>query len=54
MATHSRHAHVGTIANGEVGLAPYHRLDALVSDQVRNSLGQIKTDIMTGKIKTKP
>jgi len=46
--------HVGTIANGEIGLAPYHRLGSLVSEQVRTSLGQIKTDIMIGKIKTKP
>ena len=46
--------HVGTIANGEIGLAPFHRLSSLVSEQIRNDLGQIKTDIMIGKIKTKP
>jgi basic membrane protein A len=46
--------HVGTIANGEIGLAPYHRLDSHVSEQVRSDLGQVKTDIMIGKIKTRP
>jgi basic membrane lipoprotein Med (substrate-binding protein (PBP1-ABC) superfamily) len=46
--------HVGTIANGEIGLAPYHHLEALVSDEVRNRLGQVKTGIMTGRIKTRP
>lgn len=45
---------VGSIGSGEVGLAPYHRLDHLVSEKVRKDLGQLKTDIMVGKIKTKP
>ena len=46
--------HIGTIQNGEIGLAPFHELDALVSTQVKTDLIQIKSDIITGKLKTKP
>ena len=46
--------HIGTIANGEIGLASFHELDALVSAKVKTDLIQIKTDIITGKIKTGP
>jgi WD40 repeat protein/basic membrane lipoprotein Med (substrate-binding protein (PBP1-ABC) superfamily)/DNA-binding SARP family transcriptional activator len=46
--------HVGTLANGGVGLAPFHGLDSLVSPQVKAELEQIETDIIAGKIQTKP
>jgi basic membrane protein A len=46
--------HVGTLANGGVGLAPFHGLDSLVSPQVKAELEQIEADIIAGKIQTKP
>ncbi len=46
--------HVGTLETGEVGLAPFHELDGLVSSKVKAELEQIKADIIAGKIKTKP
>jgi basic membrane protein A len=46
--------HIGTLETGEVGLASFHELDSLVSDQVKADLEQIKKDIIAGRIKTKP
>jgi basic membrane protein A and related proteins len=46
--------HIGTLENGEVGLAPFHSLDRLVSAKVRADLEQIKAGIVAGEIKTKP
>jgi basic membrane protein A len=46
--------HIGTLGTGEVGLAPFHKLDGLVSSRVKAELEQIKADIITGKIQTKP
>lgn len=46
--------HIGTLESGEVGLAPFHQLDLLVPDSLKAELEQIKTDIIAGKIKTKP
>ena len=46
-------SHLGTLETGEVGLAPFHELDSLISDEVAD-LEQIKADIIAGKIKTKP
>ena len=46
--------HVGTLESGDVGLAPFHELDSLVSDEVKADLEQLKKDIIAGKIKTKP
>jgi basic membrane protein A len=51
---HEGRTRIGTIANGEVGIAPFHQLESLVSEDVRDDLGQIKTDIITGKIRTRP
>jgi basic membrane protein A len=47
-------AHLGTLANGEVGLAPFYELDRLVSEQIKADLEQIRADIIAGRIKTKP
>jgi WD40 repeat protein/basic membrane lipoprotein Med (substrate-binding protein (PBP1-ABC) superfamily)/transcriptional regulator with XRE-family HTH domain len=47
-------AHLGTLENGGVSLAPFHSLDALVLPQIKADLEQIKTDIIAGKIKTGP
>jgi basic membrane protein A and related proteins len=46
--------HVGTLETGEVGLAPFHEFDSLISDAIKAELEQIKQDIIAGKIKTKP
>jgi basic membrane protein A len=46
--------HVGTLETNEVGLAPFHEFDSLISDEVKAELEQIKQDIIAGKIKTKP
>jgi len=46
--------HIGTLENGGVSLAPFHSLDALVSPKVKADLEQIKSDIIAGKIKTRP
>ncbi len=52
--TFSGGTHVGTLETGEVGIAPFHQLDALISAKVKADLQKIKADIISGKIKTKP
>jgi basic membrane protein A len=46
--------HIGTLETGEVGLAPFHELDSLISAKIKADLEQIKEDIIAGVIKTKP
>jgi len=46
--------HIGTLANGGVGLAPFHQLDSLVSAQVKADLEEIKAGIISSEIKTLP
>jgi basic membrane protein A len=46
--------HIGTLENGDVGLASFYGLDGLISAQVMAELEQIKADIIAGKIKTRP
>lgn len=46
--------HIGSLASGEVSLAPFHRFDSLISTRVKAELEQIKADIIAGKIQTKP
>lgn len=45
---------VGTLETGEVGLAPFHQFDSLISFKVKAELEQIRADIIAGKIQTKP
>jgi WD40 repeat protein/basic membrane lipoprotein Med (substrate-binding protein (PBP1-ABC) superfamily)/transcriptional regulator with XRE-family HTH domain len=45
---------IGTLETGEVGLAPFHGLDSVISPKVKAELEQIKADIIAGKIQTKP
>jgi WD40 repeat protein/basic membrane lipoprotein Med (substrate-binding protein (PBP1-ABC) superfamily)/DNA-binding SARP family transcriptional activator len=45
---------IGTLASGEVGLAPFRDLDRLVSARIKSDLRQIEADIIAGKIATKP
>jgi basic membrane protein A len=42
---------VGTLANGEIGIAPFHNFDGQVSQKVKDDLKQIASDISSGKIK---
>jgi basic membrane protein A len=46
--------HIGTLGTGEVGLAPFHEFDSLISDEVKAELEQIREQIVSGEIKTKP
>ena len=46
--------HWGNLENGGVGIAPFHKLDALVSPQVKAELEQIEAAIVAGKIQTHP
>jgi basic membrane protein A len=43
--------YVGTLANGGVGLAPYHDFASKVPASLQSELAQIKADIISGKIK---
>jgi len=42
---------VGTLANGEIGIAPFHDFDAAVPQAVKDGLKQVTADIISGKIK---
>ncbi|MBL8055845.1 MAG: hypothetical protein JNK29_04060, partial [Anaerolineales bacterium] len=42
---------VATLANGEIGIAPFHNFDSQVSQQVKDDLRQITSDIAAGTIK---
>lgn len=42
--------HVGNLANGEIGIAPFHDFDAQVSQSVKDELKQVTQDIIDGKI----
>jgi basic membrane protein A len=41
---------VGTLANGGVGLAPFHDLDSMVPAALKAELDQVKADILAGKV----
>ena len=45
---------VGTLENGGVGLADFHDLDSLVSDELKAELETIKAGIIAGDIQTSP
>jgi basic membrane protein A len=45
---------VGTLENDGVGLAPFHELDALVSDETKAEVEQIREEIIAGELKTSP
>jgi len=52
--TFSGGTHVGTLETGEVGVAPFRKFNSLISAKVKADVEQIKADIISGKIKTKP
>ncbi len=43
--------HVATLANGEIGMAPFHNFDSQVPQTVKDELKQVTQDIIDGKIK---
>ncbi|HET7389052.1 MAG TPA: BMP family ABC transporter substrate-binding protein [Nocardioidaceae bacterium] len=43
--------YIGTLDNGGTGLAPFHQWDSKVPADVKSELDQIKSDIVSGKIK---
>jgi basic membrane protein A len=45
---------VGNLANGGVGLAPFHDLDSVVSADLKAELEQVKADILAGNITLNP
>jgi basic membrane protein A and related proteins len=45
---------VGTLANGGVGIAPFHDADAQVPAELKTELDQVKADVLSGAVKTRP
>ena len=45
---------VGTLENGGVGLAPFHDLDSVVPQEVKDALEEVKAGIIAGDIKASP
>lgn len=43
--------YIGTLANGGVGLAPFHQFDSKVDSGLKSELTQIQKDIISGTIK---
>ena len=43
--------YIGTLANGGVGLAPYHDFASKIPPALQSEVAQIKADIISGKIK---
>ncbi|HEU0243579.1 MAG TPA: BMP family ABC transporter substrate-binding protein [Candidatus Limnocylindrales bacterium] len=43
--------YVGTLANGGVGIAPFHDLDSVVPANVKTEVDQLKADIASGTVK---
>jgi len=43
--------YVGTLANGGVGIAPFHDLDSVVPAEVKTEVDQLKADIASGAVK---
>jgi basic membrane protein A len=41
---------VATLANGEIGIAPFHNFDSTISDATKTELKQVTADIISGKI----
>ncbi len=52
--TFSGGIHVGTLETGEVGISPFHQSNALISASVKTDLERIETDIIAGRIETRP
>ncbi|MFZ4486330.1 MAG: BMP family lipoprotein [Candidatus Nanopelagicales bacterium] len=44
---------VGTIENGGVGLAPYHDMDSMVSQELKDQIAALQTGIIDGSVSVK-
>jgi len=44
-------AYIGTLANGGVGLAPYHDFASVIPASLQSEMNTVKADIISGKIK---
>ncbi|QWW20608.1 BMP family ABC transporter substrate-binding protein [Schaalia sp. 19OD2882] len=49
--TFTNEAYVGTLANGGVGIAPFHDFDAKVSAELKSEIEKLTEDIKSGKLK---
>jgi len=49
--TYSNTPYVGTLANGGVGIAPYHNFDSKIPQEVKDKINQLQADIASGKLK---
>jgi basic membrane protein A len=49
--TFTNEQYIGTLANGGVGIAPYHNFDSKVSQDVKDKITQLSSDISSGKLK---
>jgi basic membrane protein A len=45
---------VGTLANGGVGLAPFHNMDSMVSADLKAEVDEVAQGIIAGDIQTSP
>ncbi len=45
---------IGTLETGEVAISPFHKLDALVSEELKAELDQLRAEIIAGTIQTRP
>jgi len=45
---------VGTLANGGMGLAPFHNLDSVVSAELKKEVETVKAEVIAGTVKIKP
>jgi basic membrane protein A and related proteins len=46
--------YVGTLANGGVGISPFHDFDSLVSDELRAELEALRAAIIAGELSARP
>ena len=44
---------VGTLANGGVGLAPYHDMDSMVSQKLKDQIVALQAGIIDGSVSVK-
>lgn len=49
--TFSADPYIGTLANGGVGIAPYHDFDSKIPQEVKDKITQLKADISSGALK---
>ncbi|MCL2490882.1 MAG: BMP family ABC transporter substrate-binding protein, partial [Propionibacteriaceae bacterium] len=42
--------YVGTLANGGVGIAPFHNFDSKIPQDVKDKVTQLQQDIISGKL----